>query len=378
MFWRRRKHSADPTERPAPPPEPAAPVPADRVLDLVAELLRIYGEHAFDVGELRAEETREQCEGWARHLLVGTPPPGREPPGGSDETAADLRHGGLPRDLPGLRGFFDGHRQEEARLTRASLGDFREAVWTFIQGLRRSITAEEASDRQVSFRMRRLEQAVQRNQPEEIKREALETLGVLSETMGERSSRQRAHLEELSERLERLRGELESVRERAARDDLTGLYNRASFDRHVARVVDFSMLLGKSAHLVMLDVDHFKWVNDTHGHPAGDEVLRRVAGVLARSFLRKDDFVARYGGEEFGVVLREGTAESARMLAERALDAVRALEVERDGESIRVTASAGVTSLRRGEGPGAWVERADRLLYEAKEAGRDRVVDDEA
>jgi diguanylate cyclase (GGDEF)-like protein len=125
----------------------------------------------------------------------------------------------------------------------------------------------------------------------------------------------------------------------------------------------------------MLDIDHFKWVNDTHGHPCGDQVLRETAETLVRCFKRKDDFVARYGGEEFAVVLRDLDLKTARTVAERGMGAIRILEIHRDGlpEPLRITVSMGIARLRPGETAAAWIERADRALYQAKNGGRDRI-----
>jgi len=128
---------------------------------------------------------------------------------------------------------------------------------------------------------------------------------------------------------------------------------------------------------VMIDIDHFKWVNDNHGHRCGDFVLERIADCLARSFMRKDDFVARYGGEEFAVVLRDVDVETAEGLAERGMMAIRSQEMAFESvQNLRVTASMGISAYHPGESSANWIERADRALYQAKNDGRDRVAVD--
>jgi diguanylate cyclase (GGDEF)-like protein len=102
--------------------------------------------------------------------------------------------------------------------------------------------------------------------------------------------------------------------------------------------------------------------------------LRRVGEALVRNFLRKEDFVARYGGEEFAVVMMDASLEDARGLAERVRKSVRGLLIEHGVHSIDVTISIGLSSLLPGETASAWVDRADRALYDAKTKGRDRVV----
>ncbi len=379
MVFRRR----NPVEAETPPPtsdptpsraEPASsPIEADKAVDFLAELLRAYGEHAFDLGSQRASEIRELFEAWARHLLIGVPAPSHAAPDEDQE-----RDPAAKRDLPGLRQAFGRQRRSERDYVVAALGDFRDATWAFISGLRRSLTVEQAADRRIGHRMRRLESAVRSGDAGTIRTEAQETVGLLTEILSERGARHQAQITEMARRLEGLRDELDNVRAQAAIDSLTGVYNRAAFDEQIEREVDLATLFGRRACLIMVDIDHFKWVNDNHGHPVGDQVLREVADTLSRCFMRRDDFLARYGGEEFVIVLRDLETDVASGLAERGMTAIRNLEVEVAGadEPLRLTASMGLARLRQGEGAPSWIERADRALYQAKDAGRDRVVVD--
>ncbi|HET9691703.1 MAG TPA: GGDEF domain-containing protein [Acidimicrobiales bacterium] len=155
----------------------------------------------------------------------------------------------------------------------------------------------------------------------------------------------------------------------AAVDGLTGLANRRAFDTGLDREVAGALRRGEPLSLVLIDIDHFKRVNDTRGHTGGDEVLRAVAGVLAAA-CRTQDLVARYGGEEFAVVLPGCPAEAARVIVERARRAMAA-EPLFGG----VTVSAGVATLPDHAGAAVGlVEAADAALYAAKAAGRDRVT----
>lgn len=152
----------------------------------------------------------------------------------------------------------------------------------------------------------------------------------------------------------------------------------AAFDEQIEREVDLATLFGKRGCLLMVDIDHFKWVNDIHGHRCGDEVLKHFAATLSRCFMRRDDFVARYAGEAFVVVLRELEWPVATDVAERGMNAIRNLEVlfTEMEQPIRMTASMGIARLRMGETASSWVERADRALYQAKNGGRDRIEAD--
>lgn len=155
------------------------------------------------------------------------------------------------------------------------------------------------------------------------------------------------------------------------RDGLTGLANPRHFKAALEQEVNRVSRSGEIALLLLIDVDHFKQINDRYGHLAGDQALRTVAGVLAKQ-MRAMDTAARYGGDEFAVILREVSLKEAGALAQRFVDAVRALRVPHAKEPIRVSVSVGLAECVPGEGPAAWVERADAALYRAKSGGRDR------
>ncbi|MCR9096005.1 MAG: GGDEF domain-containing protein [bacterium] len=377
VFGKRKKNAGKDAEAKGEQPvaesaaaDAVAAIPADRALDMMADLLRILGEHAFDVGPRSAEEIEETFETWARHLLIGVPPPVRDRGDGESREVGEGK-----RDLPGLRRAVKEHRLSEEEYVTRSLGDFRDAAWSFISGLRRSLTVEQSADRRIGHRMRRLEGAVRSGEPDKIKNEAQETVSLLTEFLSERGRRHQEQIQQMAARLDTLRDELDNVRKRAAIDPVTKIYNRSAFDEQIEREIDLATLFGTRGCLIMVDLDHFKWVNDTHGHPCGDAVLREVADALTRCFMRKDDFVARYGGEEFAIVLRDIDLPTARDVAERGMTTVRNLEIFHGEieEPIRVTASMGIARLRQGETSSSWVERADRALYQAKDGGRDRI-----
>lgn len=166
------------------------------------------------------------------------------------------------------------------------------------------------------------------------------------------------------------------VHESAVRDRLTGIYNRGAFDDRLQSELSASRRRGTPLALLLFDIDHFKRLNDTHGHPAGDTVLRAVAQV-AQATVRAEDVLARYGGEEFAVILRAVSSRSAMVMGERLRVAVEDLRtVWNDGE-IAATVSVGVVHAANGkavESPAAFIAAADAALYEAKRRGRNCVV----
>ena len=138
--------------------------------------------------------------------------------------------------------------------------------------------------------------------------------------------------------------------------------------------MELAHAFGQPSCLLLIDIDRFKTINDTFGHPEGDAVLRRVSDAMTRIFLRRSDFVARYGGDELAAVLRETSLKEGLALCERLMRAVRAIPMDRENVHFQLTLSIGASALGPGEAVAAWLERTDRALYEAKRAGRDRVV----
>lgn len=359
MFW--KKAAANTSSEPAPKQAAGG---EDAALDAIANLLKAFGENAFDTDNVSAQETRTECEGWAQKITVGS---GR---GEVDENGAPKP---FRRDFAGVRRFFTAQRSHEREFVGRSLGNLREAVHAFARCLTTTVGEDRAADERVGAQLGKLVGAFQSNDSEAIRSEAEGIVAVVQEVMAKRSESQKRMLGELSQKINELRDELQEVREKAALDPLTQLFNRASLDAHLERVADLAFLLSSSPCILMIDVDHFKKINDSYGHPAGDEVLRRVADGLVRNFLRREDFVARYGGEEFVVVIPDSSLHNAELRAERVRQSLSELEIDSGKGKIQITVSIGLASLSSGDAGVSWLARADSALYEAKGSGRNCV-----
>ncbi len=166
----------------------------------------------------------------------------------------------------------------------------------------------------------------------------------------------------------------DGLKDTAARDSLTGLYNHARIEEFLELEIKRKRRSGESVTLVMLDIDHFKKVNDTYGHLAGDEVLRGVSRILEKS-VRGGDVAGRYGGEEFSVIMDARGDEEVGTFCERIRKDVEGESFTSEGVGIAVTASLGWTRMAaEGRGPYDFVRNADRALYRAKETGRNKVL----
>ena len=177
--------------------------------------------------------------------------------------------------------------------------------------------------------------------------------------------------------IERLREALERSRIEAVTDTLSKLRNRKGFDDALRDMLATSSAAGLTHCLVIFDIDHFKRVNDTHGHPVGDTVIETIGQVLARAASGPDMVAARIGGEEFVVLMRSTTIAQASELARVASGLVRAMTIKKRGTTeviASVTVSAGIAAMMPGDDAKTLLAAADAALYRSKQSGRDRIT----
>jgi diguanylate cyclase len=176
--------------------------------------------------------------------------------------------------------------------------------------------------------------------------------------------------------ISKLRGDLLRARDDALLDPLTRILNRRGFDQKVAALFEQPAADGRQHCLVMLDIDHFKKVNDAHGHPMGDRVIQALGEILRHTVGQEPHAAARYGGEEFAIVLPHSTLDDAARLAEQVRLRTKAMKIrhrQTQDVLLTVTVSGGVAALRPGDDAAMLIGRADAALYASKKAGRDRV-----
>ena len=336
---------------------------AEAALDTLASLLRTFGKHSFDIEDQTAPEIAAECDSWARHMLLGTPLPG---------------YGPVEPDVGGrawaiVRKRFSDIRLRERKHVSRSMDGLRSALWSFVGTLKRSFEEDATTDRGLLAQLDRLRAAAGSSDPEALRAVSMEVSQVVEAALQDRSSRNDRIMSDLGAHLRKVRTALKQARRNAATDPLTGLPNRGSLDERLRQGVTLGVYAGQPECLLLIDLDRFKDINDTHGHLAGDEVLRAVSGALERVVVRRADFVARFGGEEFAVVLDDSDEKDGARLADRIRRQLSELEVEHAGQTLRVTASIGVAGVRQDDDESSWVEAADKALYRAKEEGRDRV-----
>jgi len=193
----------------------------------------------------------------------------------------------------------------------------------------------------------------------------------MHESVEKQRERDRERAAALDQELGQMRGQLQQAEQDLQMDALTGVCSRRWLDEYLGAKLpaDEDDVLC----LIMVDIDHFKSVNDTHGHDVGDEVLKILGRCLNEVVMRKSDYVARFGGEEFAVLLDASNLQGGVAVAERIRKAVEALSIPVGKTTLRITASFGVAAATYGESAKDLFQRADGALYVAKRNGRNRV-----
>ncbi|WP_339491081.1 diguanylate cyclase [Pseudomonas rhizophila] len=282
-----------------------------------------------------------------------------------------------------------GQHEFEAYLQRLNdrLESFQSSLRAASEDHADNQSASREMDTQIREQVDGLQSSVQEADDLEGLKQVLENhleglLGTMDQHQKQRDQREQevsARLKSLAERValmeqdaQVVRDNLEEQRQKALIDPLTGLPNRAAWSERLEQEVAQWQRHGNSLLLAMLDLDHFKRINDNYGHLAGDRVLKIIASVLRRR-LRGSDFIARFGGEEFVLLVPDTPLAAGARLAESLRAAIEACPFHFKGEPVTITVSVGMTAFKSGEHSDSVLKRADQALYRAKNAGRNRV-----
>ncbi|MCS7208974.1 MAG: GGDEF domain-containing protein [Fimbriimonadales bacterium] len=315
---------------------------------LLARILSILGEYAFETHRRRRETTRHAFQQLSERAHLG--------------------------NYEGVAAFVLEQRRDEQAFVEGHLNDLRDLAWSLISALSQMTQEGAESDATIQQQVQQLSAQTQRAESLDVHalRQALQTI---RDALEQREQRHQRTLQQLQGQIQHLMRELAQARRESATDPLTGLYNRRAFEDHLQHTVGLNRLFGYPATMLLIDIDYFKQVNDTYGHAVGDAVLKAVAESIVRVCKRRSDFAARYGGEEFVAVLRETRLRDARKLAQQLAEQIRRQSVPvAEGESVQITVSIGVSELLPNETAEQWFRRTDMLLYQAKQAGRNRIA----
>lgn len=333
---------------------------ADGALDTLGVIFRTMGEASFPTDkDADTEAFLASCAAFARHVEQGAAVP-----------AADIEQSpDGQRDWSQVRRFYVDRRHSERDFVTERLDAYRSLVEDLVSGLRTIGERDDATESTVIRCLRDIQEAIAKDGLAEAQEAVNEAVGRVSHTFSQQRQAYEQQISELNERLASLRQDLVAAREEMQRDSLTDLFNRGAFDQGLEHSINLNFISNQPVTLALIDLDHFKTINDTCGHAAGDNVLKAVAETLSRTFIRKSDLVCRYGGDEFAVILNDTSADNTTPLLQRFLKALTRIEVSATGH-IPVGCSIGYTEVIPGDDVVSVVERADQGLYAAKAAGR--------
>ena len=338
---------------------------ADGAIDTLSNVITVMGKESFPLeNDIDPTIFPEMCVEFAAHIENGAAVPSCGIEASLDGT----------REWAHVRRFFADRRKAEASFVTERIQDYRGVVEDLVTGLKNIGDRDQDTEASVKRSLNRIEDAVGTGVLPEIRKTLSMTIKQVTETFEEQRKAYEQELEELNNRMSSLRQDLVAAREEMKRDALTDAYNRGAFDSAITQSLNMHFILNQPVTLIMIDIDKFKEINDTYGHAAGDEVLRGIGEALARSFIRKSDLVARYGGDEFAVILNDTSAANCKNLLDRFLKAVGDVQVPYANEDTRVSCSVGYTEIHTEDTVESAVQRADKALYSAKKAGRDRAA----
>ncbi|MDP6491284.1 MAG: GGDEF domain-containing protein [Kiritimatiellia bacterium] len=340
----------------------ALPRVTESILDALGSIVRGFGKYGFRVEDVGADEVADLFDHWARHALIGAPPPKADPDTEVQNYPLDQRR------WQELRVSLLRHRRAEKEFVDKSLLDLKGIVFESL-GILRHISGENGDlDRGVSLEMNALHQTLQGESIAKIRAQAERMIDAVSTSMATRRDRHQEHMQKMGKKIQGIERELLEAKEELSVDALTGLGNRRAFDLTLERLVNVATFTASPFAILLFDLDRFKDVNDTHGHDFGDTALKTVGSAICRSFPRKDDFAARFGGDEFAVLLPGTDAELSGKLARRFLENVAPRTMPTPDGPLTLSCTIGLAVFDANPPLSAeeLFRHADQALYRAK------------
>ncbi len=324
----------------------------------IRTLLIFLKDFAMDISDIDAGAYRDAIDRFSEGFF--------------EQKSAKRIHGCLDREKKTIASYID--HQKEVLEERDH--ELRKIIDLLSRAMVSLNSENDAYHQQILQQGEKIEQITRLDDIRKIKSALEKEVESLRQTVQTKQADEQTRIESLSSQVATLQEELQSVKEESMRDGLTGVYNRRAFDRHVKDLVDQNLVRRNGFAVLLLDIDDFKRINDTYGHPVGDRVILALANAC-RQVIRSDDFLARYGGEEFVLVLpgasRRNAVKKACHLCQSIAKTHYTLDDDQDDLTLSVTVSIGVSAFARGDNVESLLERADKALYKAKAGGKNRV-----
>lgn len=314
-------------------------------------LIDAFHKHLIEIDQHSIRKTREQLDEFSKQILNFD---------GEDLEATLFR----------FRQFISGYKIDEYTYIQKTFDDFKKIIWDFVDQLSEDLAGEELQDSAVQKNFTQLREAVDANSIDLLRTNARQFIDSYIELHSKNSERKKKKMHNVQRSLESVRKKLVEANHNMNVDHLTQSFNRKSFDEQIHQVLSLSKASRQNACLLMLDIDHFKKINDQYGHAMGDFVLVQLVVMLKEIFHESSDFVARTGGEEFAIILPGHDLDRALARAEKTLKKVSSEVFVKDTMKLKFTVSIGIAKLEQNENVDQWMQRADQALYNSKNSGR--------
>ena len=319
-------------------------------------MIDTFNKHLLDFDGHPVRKTRETLDDFAKELLQND----------SNETE---------RLLFRFRQFFSSYRVDETAYFQKTFDDFRTIIWDFVDQLAEDMGQEQKEDFEIRTNLEGLKEAVESNSINALKDRSRKFIDCYMEKQFKKDKRRSSRIKSIRKNLNTVKKQLVEAHDNLRFDHLTQAFNRKTFEETCSQYHKLFQVTPEHHVTVMIfDIDHFKKINDTYGHPVGDFVLKELIKSLKSVFTRESDMIARIGGEEFAVILPDYQVQHAMVKADEVLRKVRGEVFVHEDREIRFTVSIGVAELELGDDVSNWIKRADLALYQSKNTGRNQAT----
>ncbi|MFZ3229331.1 MAG: diguanylate cyclase [Pseudobdellovibrio sp.] len=320
-------------------------------------IIDVYNKHLFEVEKHSIRKVREKLDNLAKALVEQNPSTKQ-----IENTLFDIRQ------------FFSSYRIDEYSYIQNTFDDFKRIVWDFADQLSEDVQFETAKDTSLATNLKDLKEAVDANSIESLRQKSRDFINSYVEYQNQKNTMRNRRMDSVKKNLNTIKKQLLAANTSLGVDHLTNAHNRKSFDDYIKKLSQINSLSPGQFSLIMLDIDFFKKINDTHGHDIGDFVLKECVKLLQKVFHKEDMMISRIGGEEFVVVLPNHSIEHAVIRAEEAMKHIRDEAFIQGDVVIRFTVSMGIAQLLENENSSDWLKRADTALYTSKNSGRNKLT----
>jgi len=292
----------------------------------------------------------------------------------SDKPAAPTKKNNAPQESPKPNGNSEAPPSQEASAAQETVTRVRIALQGLMSGFQGNMKEIQGDADTYGESLREHHEALQKLVTMEDLRDLEKTLLTQVEVIQESNDRYREQLATVNAKVEEQQEELEQLQTEAGQDFLTGIANRKVLSERMDELLSLARRHGNVFSILMFDIDHFKNVNDTHGHLAGDRILKAVSALI-NAQRRVADIFGRYGGEEFVMILPETGQQQAVGVAEKIRERVEKAAFKYEDKTIKITVSVGVGSMNPNDSETTLFKRVDDALYKAKLGGRNKVME---